>query len=96
MWQRLGSVALISLAAASSAMAPDLGIPTKAPPMAPPIPIYNWSGFYFGGNIGGGWLTRDETEVIPPPRQPQPGFSGWIVICHQQSERRTWRHTGRL
>jgi len=61
MRQRLGGVVLITLAAASSAMAADIGISTTAPP----IPIYNWMGLYFGGNIGGGWSALDETVVIP-------------------------------
>src|SRR4051812_19281101 len=33
------------------AMAADMAV--KAPPPAPIIPIYNWTGFYIGGN--GGW-----------------------------------------
>jgi outer membrane immunogenic protein len=36
------------------AAAADLGMPIKAPPVAP-VPAYNWSGFYIGGNFGGGW-----------------------------------------
>ena len=31
------------------AMAADL--PMKAPPVAPPV-IYNWTGFYIGGDVG--------------------------------------------
>jgi outer membrane immunogenic protein len=34
--------------------------------MAPPI-IYNWSGFYIGGHIGGLWGDKDWTDVTLPP-----------------------------
>jgi outer membrane immunogenic protein len=45
------SVASIVLLA-SPAMSADLGV--KAPPPAP-APIYNWTGWYVGGNVGYGW-----------------------------------------
>ena len=49
----LGSVALVALSTAS-AFAADLPARTytKAPAYAP-APIYNWTGFYIGGHIGG-------------------------------------------
>jgi len=38
-------------------------LPAKAavpPPEPPPLPAYfNWTGFYVGGNFGGGWATSD-------------------------------------
>lgn len=44
--------------ASSSGFTADL--PAKARPMAPiAAPIYNWSGFYIGGNAGGGWGRAD-------------------------------------
>src|SRR5436190_4676647 len=51
----LGTVAIAALFAAP-AMAADLGARpyTKAPP-AMMAPIYNWTGFYIGGHIGGAW-----------------------------------------
>jgi outer membrane immunogenic protein len=53
-------IALIAVAASimsiSAASAADLArrTYTKAPP---PVvaPLYNWTGFYIGGNVGGGW-----------------------------------------
>jgi outer membrane immunogenic protein len=50
----LGTVALIALGASVPAMAADLAARpyTKAPAYAP-SPIYNWTGFYIGGHIGG-------------------------------------------
>jgi outer membrane immunogenic protein len=56
----LGSVALIALA--GSAVAADLPQRPVAPVMAP-MPIYNWTGFYVGGNLGGAWGTLNVTDV---------------------------------
>ena len=49
----LGTVALMSFA--SSAMAADMPARTytKAPVYTPPQAIYNWTGFYIGGHLGG-------------------------------------------
>jgi outer membrane immunogenic protein len=49
----LGTVALMAFAA--PALAADLPARTysKAPAYVPPAPIYNWTGFYVGGHIGG-------------------------------------------
>src|SRR6202030_894590 len=49
----LGTVALVALGAAAPAMAADLAARpyTKAPAYA--APIYNWTGFYIGGHVGG-------------------------------------------
>jgi len=41
----------ISLGAVGTASAADMAV--KAPPAPPPVPIYNWTGFYIGAN--GGW-----------------------------------------
>jgi outer membrane immunogenic protein len=49
----LGTVALVALGAAPAVAADLAARPyTKAPMMAP-APIYNWTGFYLGGHIGG-------------------------------------------
>jgi outer membrane immunogenic protein len=50
----LATVALVALGSAAPALAADLAARpyTKAPAYAP-TPIYNWTGFYIGGNIGG-------------------------------------------
>jgi outer membrane immunogenic protein len=52
----MAGVALGTLAA-TSAFAADL--PRKAPiAPAPVVQIFNWSGFYIGGHIGGAWSDR--------------------------------------
>src|ERR1700690_1900321 len=45
------------------ALAADLpaGVYTKAPPIGT---IYDWSGFYIGGNIGYGWGQSHDTSTI--------------------------------
>src|SRR4051794_41761522 len=61
----LATVALVALGATVPALAADLAARpyTKAPP---PVmaPIYNWTGFYIGGD-GGGALGNDKTLNRP-------------------------------
>lgn len=52
--------ALIALAIASPSEAADLRPAYKAPP-APVAPIFSWTGFYIGLNVGGAWGTTDFT-----------------------------------
>jgi outer membrane immunogenic protein len=59
----------LALAAASAVLSAQLAfaadLPTKAPmapaPMMPPV--YNWTGFYIGGQVGGGWAKDTVTHV---------------------------------
>ena len=55
------TAAVLGLAAAQPANAADLGIPTTAPIVAP---FYNWNGFYFGGNVGGGTGHTDYNSYL--------------------------------
>jgi outer membrane immunogenic protein len=62
----LASAALIALISASPGFAADL--PAKTYPRAPvyvPPPIYNWNGWYIGGNVGWGWANLGSTEIAP-------------------------------
>jgi outer membrane immunogenic protein len=45
-------VGLIGMPAFAADMATKM--PMKAPPVAP-APIYNWTGWYVGGTVGGAW-----------------------------------------
>src|SRR5262245_20267619 len=59
------SLATIGLAAlfAAPAMAADLARPVyKAPP--PPVYVFSWTGCYFGGNVGGLWVSKDFTGTV--------------------------------
>jgi outer membrane immunogenic protein len=54
--------AALGLGLAPAAMAADM--PVKAPVYkAPPVVVYNWTGFYVGINGGGGWGHTDWTYV---------------------------------
>lgn len=60
----LSTTVLAVAIAAGSAQAADLGIREAAPPVkAPPYvaPLYTWTGFYLGGNIGYGWVDGSGT-----------------------------------
>jgi outer membrane immunogenic protein len=58
----MGAVGLFALGMAAPASAADMAV--KAPPPAPLPVIYNWTGFYIGGN--GGWgQTRNCFDFAP-------------------------------
>jgi outer membrane immunogenic protein len=61
----LGAVAALGLATSVSvATAADLRMPVKAPAM---VPVYNWTGFYVGGNIGYSFgRSRHDWSAIGP------------------------------
>jgi outer membrane immunogenic protein len=56
----LGSVAFVALGATVPALAADLGAGAygKAPAYAA-VPIYNWTGFYIGGHVGGAFSSNE-------------------------------------
>jgi outer membrane immunogenic protein len=56
-------IGAIGLLTAQGAFAADM--PVKARPMAPAA--YNWTGFYIGGNVGGGWGTTNIGYVANDP-----------------------------
>ncbi len=51
----LTTVALVALGATVPALAADLGArqPYAKAPAYAPVPLYNWTGFYVGGHVGG-------------------------------------------
>src|SRR5437879_11804964 len=85
------TVALVALGATVPALAADLAArpSTKAPAYA--APIYNWTGFYIGGHVGGGFagdnnLTGNEGRFLGGV---QGGFdyqfaSSWVLGVEAQ------------
>ena len=67
---RIGTVTAASafvIALAGAAAATDLPMPYKAPlrVVAPaPAAIYDWTGFYAGVNLGGGWADNDASGAF--------------------------------
>src|SRR5262245_6069278 len=54
----VGTLSALALGAAlSPAVAADL--PVKARPVAPVVQVFNWTGFYIGGNAGYSWGRND-------------------------------------
>src|ERR1700693_2603904 len=76
----LGTVALVALGATVPALAADLGArapyPTKAPAYA--APIYNWTGFYIGGHIGGALHGNNNFNGLAPGHSGNGRFLGGL------------------
>lgn len=59
----VGALALGAMTLPTSAA--DLGArPITKAPISAPVAIYNWSGFYIGGHIGGSWGDKD-WSIVP-------------------------------
>lgn len=58
------TASLAALSISASAFAADMAPAYKAAPMAP-VSVYNWTGFYVGGNVGGGWSDLSSTLSAP-------------------------------
>ena len=66
------------LGSAGAAFAADM--PVKAPVNKAPVPVYGWSGFYIGGNVGYGW---DDTHTDLVASGTNISFPGVIPITNQ-------------
>ena len=58
----LGAAAIIAFAAPAVAADLPARTYTKAPVYTPPQAIYNWTGFYIGGNVGGAFAGGNSLE----------------------------------
>ncbi len=76
----LGTVALVALGATVPALAADLGprIHTKAPAYA--APIYNWTGFYIGGHIGGAFSGNNDFNGLVSSDNNNVQFLGGVQV----------------
>jgi outer membrane immunogenic protein len=73
------AVAVSAILGIGEASAADMAV--KARPMAVD-PVFSWTGFYIGGNVGGAWMTDDRSLVpaagfgLPPPGPAQLAATG--------------------
>src|SRR5581483_10010960 len=63
----VAAAALLGICANGVASAADLAV--KAP-RAAPVPLYNWTGCYIGGNAGGAWNRMDTIRLFTDPAIP--------------------------
>ena len=59
-------VASVAFSVLGTAVAGAADMPVKAPPpmLPPPVPVFSWTGFYVGGNIGGAWGNNRWTDTL--------------------------------
>ena len=76
----LGTVALVALGATVPALAADLGARapyySKAPAYA--APIYNWTGFYIGGHVGGAFSSDNNFNGLTTGNNGNGRFLGGL------------------
>lgn len=62
------TLALAAAAFAAPAYAADMAVPPSYNPPAAALPpaMYNWTGIYVGGNVGGGFLSDSISQATPP------------------------------
>jgi outer membrane immunogenic protein len=59
-----------------------MALPAMAADLAPVYkeqPVWSWTGFYFGGTVGGGWMTSNSTEAVTST-SCNPPFCSQLVI----------------
>ena len=74
----LGTVALVALAATVPALAADLGARTYAKAPAYAVPIYNWTGFYIGGHVGGAFSSDNNFNGLALTNSSSGRFLGGL------------------
>ena len=74
----LGTVALVALAATVPALAADLGARTYAKAPAYAVPIYNWTGFYIGGHVGGAFSSDNNFNGLALTNSSNGRFLGGL------------------
>ena len=62
-------------------LAAEVTFPNSIPLQAPPIAYYDWSGFYFGGNVGYGRGHGRNTLFDPTPTAPIAHSAACLAVC---------------
>ena len=76
----LVALGLAAMAVAVPAYAADLPVaPAYNPPAPLPPAIYDWTGFYVGGNVGAGLLSENMTQSAPGALTPVSPFHPSVV-----------------
>jgi outer membrane immunogenic protein len=72
----LAAVAAVGFASVASAA----DLPTKAPVVVDLAPIFTWSGFYVGANVGGSWgrMSTDFSLAGVPIGSTSQNMNGWL------------------
>jgi outer membrane immunogenic protein len=60
----LATTAFVVLVAASAGAADMSARPGYAPPPAAPLPVYTWTGMYWGANVGYSWGKESNTATL--------------------------------
>ncbi|QQO24408.1 porin family protein [Bradyrhizobium diazoefficiens] len=76
------SVALLAMGAAAPAVGADLGSRSyyKAPAPAYAAPIYNWTGFYIGGHVGGAFSSDNNFNGLSTGNNGNGRFLGGVQV----------------
>jgi outer membrane immunogenic protein len=56
-------LAIASASLLSCGLANAADMPVKARPLPPPVPVFSWTGFYFGAHVGGAWGTTESAAT---------------------------------
>ena len=77
----LGLLAATALTTAGLSAASAADLPVRAaPPVIAVAPIFTWTGFYVGGNLGAGWRdSNDDPVILTGPGIPG-GLAGGTLI----------------
>src|ERR1700738_2344565 len=72
----LAGIAIVAITAAGAASAADLRVPRARGPAI--VPVYNWTGCYVGGYVGGAWNDRDGATFTDLGNANFASFSGGV------------------
>jgi outer membrane immunogenic protein len=99
----LGATALVALTASASAADLPARTYTKAPAYTAPAAVYNWTGFYIGGHLGGAF--GDSSSIQGDDARFMGGVQGgadyqfatnWVIGIEAQYSWMNGGNTGRL